>query len=99
MGSPPTEISFYLKMLKVLKRKKIPKRPTETPAEFVQRTQQEGGDLTASLEKITALYYRVRFGGIPLTPYEEEETKVIIRDLKKRSSSSYKESVKSRTAA
>jgi len=86
-------------MLKVLKKKKIPKRATETPAEFVQRAQQEGGDLLSSLERITTLYYRVRFGQIPLTPYEEEETRVIIRDLKKRFSFAYKKSVQNRTVA
>jgi len=99
VGAPPSEISFYLKMLKVLKKKKIPKRATETPAEFVQRAQQEGGDLLSSLERITTLYYRVRFGQIPLTPYEEEETRVIIRDLKKRFSFAYKKSVQNRTVA
>ena len=80
----PSEISFYLKMLKILKKKKIPKRATETPAEFAQRVEQEGGNLTPWLEKLTFLYYRVRFGRIPLAPDEEKEAGVIIRDLKKR---------------
>lgn len=85
VGTLPSEISFYLKMLKILKKKKIAKRASETPAEFAQRLEQEGGYLTPWLERLTSLYYRVRFGQIPLTPHEEKEAGGIIRNLKKRS--------------
>jgi hypothetical protein len=84
----PPEISFYLKMLKIFDKQKTPKRETETPSEFAHRVGRGSGDLTPWLEKITSLYYRVRFGQIPLTPHEAEETGKIIRDLKKRFSSS-----------
>jgi hypothetical protein len=86
MGKLPPEISFYLKMLKIFDKKKIPKRANETPSEFAQRVAQEKGNLSPWLEQITSLYYRVRFGQIPLTPQEEEKTEEFIRDLKKRSS-------------
>jgi hypothetical protein len=36
------------------------------------------------LERITFLYYKVRFGRVPLTPQEEVETGEIIRGLKKK---------------
>lgn len=84
----PPEISFYLKMLKIFDKQKTPKRATETPSEFAHRVGRARGDLTPWLERITSLYYRVRFGQIPLTPHEEEETGEIISDLKKRFSSS-----------
>ncbi len=87
IGKLPPEISFYLRMLKILDKKKISKKTSETPAEFVRRVGREEGTLAPWLERITSLYYRVRFGHIPLTPHEEEETGAIIRDLKRRFSS------------
>jgi hypothetical protein len=84
VGKLPPEISFYLKVLKILDKKKIPKRASETPSEFAQRVAREKDNLSPWLERITSLYYRVRFGQIPLTPNEEEKTGEFIRDLKKR---------------
>jgi len=84
MGKPPAGISFYLMMLKVLEKKKISKQATETPAEFADRVGRVEGAIFPSLERITSLYYRVRFGRIPLAPYEEQEAGEIIRDLKRR---------------
>jgi len=84
-GRLPTEILFYLTMLKILENKKIPKQETETPWEFADRVGKTAATIFPSLERITALYYRVRFGQIPLTPHEEQEAGEIIRNLKKRS--------------
>ena len=86
-GKPPLEISFYLNMLKILNKKKFTKRASETPAEFAKRVNSVESPLSPWIERITSLYYKVRFGRIPLTPYEEEETEEIIRDLRKRFSS------------
>ena len=83
-GKFPLEISFYLKMLKILDKKKITKRASETPAEFAKRVTGTGSPLAPWIERITSLYYRVRFGRISLTPHEEEETGEIIRDLRRR---------------
>jgi len=82
---PPPEISFYLKALKFLRRKKIRKQENETPGEFAQRVKGGWNALYPSLEKITLLYYRIRFGQIPLTLSEKEEIKKIIRELKRKS--------------
>ena len=73
-GKLPPNISFYLKMLKILDKKKITKRASETPAEFARRLSSAGSPLAPWIERITSLYYRVRFGRISLTPHEEEET-------------------------
>jgi hypothetical protein len=86
-GKLPPNISFYLKMLKILDKKKITKRASETPAEFARRLSSAGSPLAPWIERITSLYYRVRFGRISLTPHEEEETGEIIRDLRRRSPS------------
>jgi protein-glutamine gamma-glutamyltransferase len=83
-GKLPAEISFYLMMLKILEKKKMPKLATETPAEFADRVGKAEATISPSLERITSLYYRVRFGQFPLTPHEEEEAGEIIRDLKKK---------------
>jgi hypothetical protein len=83
-GIFPSEISFYIKMLKILAKKKISKGACETPAEFANRVSQVRGSLSPWLEKLTSLYYRVRFGRIPLTPSEEVEAWEIIRVLKKK---------------
>jgi hypothetical protein len=83
-GTFSFEISFYLRMLKIFEKKNIPKRASETPYEFANRVGQEEDSLSPLLERITSLYYRVRFGQIPLTRREEEETGEIMRDLKKK---------------
>ena len=80
---PPSEIYFYLKTLKILEKKKIIKRASETPAEFAKRVGHRGGLLSPWLLRITFLYYQVRFGLIPLSPREAEEIGVIIKDLEK----------------
>jgi len=82
-GKPPSGISFYLLMLKILEKKKMPKRATETPAEFADRVGRVQATISPSLERITSLYYRVRFGQIPLAPHEEEEAGEIIKNLRK----------------
>jgi hypothetical protein len=82
-GKLPSEIFFYLTTVKILKKKKIPKQATETPWEFADRVGKSAATIFPSLERVTSLYYRVRFGLIPLTPHEEQEVEDIIRDLKK----------------
>lgn len=82
----PREVSFYLKILRALSRRKIVKQENETPAEFARRIGQARGDLYPALEKITHLYYRVRFGHIPLTAQEREEMIKIAKELKQRTS-------------
>jgi len=83
-GKLPAEISFYLMMLKILEKKKMPKLATETPAEFADRVGKTAATISPSLERITSLYYRVRFGQLPLAPHEEQEAGEIIKDLKRR---------------
>jgi hypothetical protein len=86
-GKLPPEISFYLKMLKILDKQKMIKRASETPAEFAKRVSSIGSPLSLLIDRLTSRYYKVRFGHIPLTPHEAEETVEIIQDLKKRFSS------------
>jgi len=78
------ETSFYLKVLKALSKKKIPKRTSETPAEYAQRVGKQWNILYPMLERITNLYYKVRFGEIPLTNQEKEEISGIIASIQER---------------
>lgn len=55
---------YYLEMLDLLDRKGFEKRASETPNEFVERIQPDFQALEPAL--ITQLYYRNRFGNVPL---------------------------------
>lgn len=87
LGHPPPETSFYLKILRIFSKKRIPKRSSETSVEFAQRIRQRRNDLYPTIERVTDLYNRVRFGQVPLTPQEKEEIEEIIREIKERISS------------
>jgi transglutaminase-like putative cysteine protease len=79
----PAGIAFYVMMLKILEKKKLPKQTTETPWEFADRVDKTVTTISPLLQRVTSLYYRVRFGQIPLSPREEQEVREIMRDLKK----------------
>ncbi|OGP94628.1 MAG: hypothetical protein A2Z19_05360 [Deltaproteobacteria bacterium RBG_16_54_18] len=81
----PAEIYFYVKLLKILEKKKITKRAGETPAEFAARVGHRHGALFSWLQRVTSLYYQVRFGLIPLSPLETAEVADIIKALQKTS--------------
>jgi transglutaminase-like putative cysteine protease len=55
---------YYLEMLDLLRRKGLVKVPAETPREFVERIQADVSSPAPAL--ITHLYYRNRFGHVPL---------------------------------
>ena len=63
-GSPALAPEYYIEMLRVLKRKGLSKKPSETPYEFLERIRPEFDSPTPAL--ITELYYRNRFGSTPL---------------------------------
>jgi transglutaminase-like putative cysteine protease len=81
----PAEIYFYVKLLKILEKKKIAKRAEETPAEFAARVGHRHGTISPWLQRVTSLYYQVRFGLIPLSPLEAAEVADIIKALQKTS--------------
>jgi transglutaminase-like putative cysteine protease len=81
----PAEIHFYMKILKILERKKINKRAAETPAEFAARVGHRHRAISPWLQRGTSLYYQVRFGLIPLSPLETAEVADIIKTLQKTS--------------
>jgi transglutaminase-like putative cysteine protease len=60
--------AFYYRLLTVLQGLGASKSATDTPNEFIQKL--GASRLVPPLRDVTALYYRVRFGGEPLSPEE-----------------------------
>jgi len=61
---------LYRKMLDVMARQGVIKRPTETPMEFLQLVRAEWSEAVTMVEELTALYTRGRFSGSALTHEE-----------------------------
>ena len=58
------------------------KRPAQTPREFARAVVRAGGTSFARLRPITERIYRVRFGGIDLSPGEVRVIEAFIAELK-----------------
>ena len=71
---------YYSEMLDLLRRKGFVKRPSETPAEFARRV---SGYLPGPfLGSITELYYRNRFGNLPLDRRELSQIYTSLKQLR-----------------
>ncbi len=70
--------SFYLEMLKILKKKGLEKEISETAMEFANRVSRPG------VREVTEIYQKVRFGRGRCETGEYRKIKDIIRDLKTR---------------
>jgi len=70
---------YYLEMLDLLNRKGFEKRAAETPNEFVKRIQTDFEPLEPAL--ITQLYYRNRFGNVPLRSSDLSEVYGWLKEL------------------
>lgn len=73
-------ISFYERTLKLLAKRGLVKAPSFTPREFAEALRRKDEALRAAGE-LFEFYYRVRFGGQPLSPPEEEHVKVLLSEL------------------
>ncbi len=56
-------MGFYEEALKILEKKGIPKKPGETPAEFLKRVKESRPEVGEVLEEITRVYLEEEFGG------------------------------------
>ncbi len=70
---------YYLEMLDLLNRKGFEKRAAETPDEFVKRIQADFEPLEPAF--ITQLYYRNRFGNVPLKSSDLSEVYGWLKEL------------------
>lgn len=72
--------SYYLELLDLLERKGLKRKAGETPAEFAQRVSPLlGSPLPVQL---THLYYRTRYGNLPMAPAELESIRRSLRQLR-----------------
>ena len=70
---------YYLELLNVLERKGFVRRRGETPHEFAERIEPL---LRSSLPgQLTQLYYRARYGNLPMAPSELETIRRGLREL------------------
>jgi transglutaminase-like putative cysteine protease len=81
-------LRFYRELLAVLRKKGLTRPPHVTPREFarmaVARLAEANEDAPAvagALERVTALFYRVRFGGYELTDAQSSEVREALRVL------------------
>ncbi len=70
--------AFYVEMLRVLRKRGVEKKASETAMEFARRVSSPG------VREITEIYQRVRFGSRRCDPSEETKIREIIRSLKKK---------------
>jgi len=70
---------YYRDMLKILKIKGYPKKPAETPGEFLSRI--SGAFPSEFPELITDIYVRTRFGGRLAGSFETEEVASALRKI------------------
>lgn len=71
-------VPFYEQALTLLGRHGMRKREGQTAAEFAAQAAPRLNGGAACLRELTSLYYRVRFGGEPLTPEELQRTTVLL---------------------
>jgi len=76
-------ILFYERTLDLLAKRGFIKEAHLTPREFAKKIEAEAGEAFDSLTELFELYYRVRFGGRPLTLPEEFHVKLLLGELKK----------------
>jgi transglutaminase-like putative cysteine protease len=74
--------SHYQRILRLLARHGYHKHPAQTPREFARAVVRAGGESFARLRPITERIYRVRFGGVDLSPNEVHVIDAFIADLK-----------------
>lgn len=72
---------YYLEMLDLLNRRGFEKQAAETPHEFVKRIQPDFDPLEPAL--ITQLYYRNRFGNIPLKSSDLSDVYGWLKELRR----------------
>jgi len=73
-------VKFYQKMLRLLTRKGMTKKLTDTPLEFARRVASANRSF-ADVETLTDLYYLVRFGNGKLTPDQSRTIQSILTRL------------------
>ncbi len=75
-------VAFYGRMLSLLEKRRIVKPDCLTPREFLDAPPLREHPLHTDIETLTAIYYRVRFGGETLKQEEAATINDILKLLK-----------------
>jgi len=73
----------YGNMLRILARKGYPRKPSQTPYEFLRELQAKQVALLAEIKLITETFCAVRYGAVPTNPEAQEAIKMSLHKLKK----------------
>ncbi len=74
-------IRLYEQMLRILEAQGLRKPPGATPLEFARQVARERGDAAWSVECLTGLYCRVRFGRAPFLPDDAKQAQALLTGL------------------
>ncbi|MBI3292581.1 MAG: DUF3488 domain-containing protein [Elusimicrobia bacterium] len=69
---------FYEDLLRRLRRMGYQKRPSQTPHEFAAAVSEAIKTHTEVIRLLTAWYYQVRYGGVPLTPDQHATARDVV---------------------
>ncbi len=72
--------TYYLELINVLERKGFERGRGETPGEFAKRVEPLLG--SSLPRQVTQLYYRTRYGNLPMAPSELESVRRGLRELR-----------------
>lgn len=70
---------LYLLMLRILARKGFSKKNHQTPQEFVFQLAEKQVPYTLEVQEVTRLYYKARYGGVPVTREELQKAKGLLK--------------------
>ena len=74
-------IQLYERMLRILEAQGLLKPPGATPLEFARQVARERGEAARSVESLTGLYCRVRFGQAPFSPDDARRAQELLAGL------------------
>lgn len=74
-------IQLYERMLRILEVQGLLKPPGATPLEFARQVARERGEAARSVESLTGLYCRVRFGQAPFSPDDARQAQELLAGL------------------
>lgn len=77
-----SQVKFYDRLLKVLKRRGLAKPAWRPPLEHARAIDQTDRELGAAVRSLAGLYYEVRFGGASLRESERREAEEAVRRLR-----------------
>lgn len=85
VGGPTAQhmaaFKIYSRMLQLLRSRGLTKAPGMTPLEFADKIAREWVEASQFVTPLTELYYRARFGQIPLSPDDFTRAQVLLASL------------------